>query len=239
MSSVLREHDELQASPPTPIRESRTEHTRHNPPGDCQTAPQCGRDAVLRNYVQIAEPTGKGSFVSSVYGHLVITLEARDARAFLDLALDQMMAKAVALGPRVSDRPQIEGANSAFSLVVHCLGVAEWWLDHAVLGHPSSRERDAEFGASGTIAELESLVEAFRELLPALMDEVAEAPEPRSSYLEAATASFRSWPWTTGSIVVHVIEELFQHAGHVDLTADLLAAEEHTDAKHPLDNEAT
>ena len=168
----------------------------------------------------------------------MIALEARDARAFLDLAFDQMMAKAVILGPSVSDRPHLEGANSAFSLVVHCLGVAEWWLDHAVLGHPSSRDRDAEFGASGTIAELESRVEAFREVLPALMDEVAETPEPRSSYLEAATASIRSWPWTTGSIVVHVIEELFQHAGHVDLTADLLAAEQQTGAGRPLDREA-
>jgi hypothetical protein len=156
----------------------------------------------------------------------MISLEAGDARPFVDLALDRMMVKAVLLGPRVSDRSSLEGANSVFALVVHCVGVADWWLDHVVLGHPSARNRDAEFDASGNVDELAALVGEFQGRLPVLMDQVVATPEPRSADLEAATALFRSWPWTTSAIMLHVIEELFQHAGHVDVTADLLVAED-------------
>ena len=145
--------------------------------------------------------------------------------AFIDLAFDRMMSKGVALGPSVSDSPNLDGANSVFSLVVHCIGVAEWWCGHVILGRPTSRDRDAEFAASGTITELESLVKRFRSELPALIEEVAQTPEPLSSHIESATAEYREWPWTTASIVLHVIEELFQHAGHVDVMADLLTAE--------------
>lgn len=155
----------------------------------------------------------------------MIDLKDSDVAAFVELALDQMMSKAIALGPRVSDRPNLAGSNSVYSLVVHCVAVADWWLDHAVLGHPTERDRDAEFDAAGTTTDLEELVERFRSTLPDLMEQVARTPEPQSSYLESATESFRTWPWTTASILLHVVEELFQHAGHVDITVDLLAGE--------------
>ncbi len=154
----------------------------------------------------------------------MILAASSDAQAFIELALDRMMLKAASLGPRVNDRPDLDGSNSVFSLVVHCLGVAEWWLDHAVLGNPSSRDRDAEFVATGTVADLDGLVEAFRARLPALLEQVAETPAPIGAHLDSVTAPRRTWPWTTASIVLHVVEELFQHAGHVDITADLLAS---------------
>ncbi len=153
----------------------------------------------------------------------MVDLEADDLLAFIDLAFDQMLAKAAALGPRVSERPHLDGANSVFALVVHCVGVTEWWLGHAVLGRASHRDRDAEFASSGTVADLDEVVAQFRSTLPALLDHVVRTPEPRSAYLESRTADDRAWPWTTASICLHVIEELFQHAGHVDITADLLA----------------
>ncbi len=155
----------------------------------------------------------------------MVELGENDVVAFIELALDRMMAKASALGPQVSDRPHLEGSNSVFSLVVHCVGVADWWLDHVIMGRPSARDRDAEFLASGGLADLESLVAEFVSRLPDLAAEAALEPQPRSTYLEPATAPIRTWPWTTASIILHVIEELFQHAGHVDVTADLLALE--------------
>lgn len=132
------------------------------------------------------------------------------------------MSKAAALGTQISDRPDIEGANSVFSLVVHCLEVADWWLDHVVLGNPSARDREGEFESAGPLSELEDRVEVFRTRLPELLDRVAVTPEPAAT--ETATGTSQTWPWTTGSIVLHVVEELFQHAGHVDITADLIAA---------------
>lgn len=149
-------------------------------------------------------------------------MASREARVFIELALGRMMSRA--RGVEVAVRPDLDGANSVYGLVVHCLGVADWWLGHAVLGHATDRDRDAEFEATGTLAELETMVAAFTSRLPDLLDEVAANAVPVSSNLERVTASSREWPWTTASIVLHVVEELFQHAGHVDITADLVLA---------------
>ncbi len=149
-------------------------------------------------------------------------LDRRDVFAFIDLAFDRMLAKAEALGPQVGDRPNLDGSNSAFALISHCIGVTEWWLGHAILGRETHRDRDAEFAASGTVAELRELVEQFRSTLPELVERAVSTPAPASAYLEETTAGDRVWPWTTTSICLHVVEELFQHAGHVDITADLL-----------------
>ena len=46
------------------------------------------------------------------------------------------------------------------SLVVHCCGVAEFWLGHVGVGRPSDRDRDAEFTATASVAELHDLVAA-------------------------------------------------------------------------------
>jgi hypothetical protein len=154
----------------------------------------------------------------------MIDLEEHDVVAFVNLALDRMVTKAVALGPRVSDRPHLDGANSVYSLIVHCIGVTDWWFDHAILGNSSQRDRDAEFDASGTLSDLQRLVGQFRSDLPELVGRVTRAAQPESDYLDSLTAGERAWPWTTASIVLHVIEELFQHAGHVDITADLLSS---------------
>lgn len=152
----------------------------------------------------------------------MVDVDAEDLLAFVNLAFDRMMARADMLGSRVSERPNVDGANSVFALVVHCAGVTEWWLGHAVLGRPTDRDRSAEFAASGTVEELHETVGQLRSRLPMLVEQVVRTPVPESAYLEPATRDDRAWPWTTASICLHVIEELFQHAGHVDLTADLL-----------------
>ena len=149
-------------------------------------------------------------------------VDRNDMIAFVNLAFDRMLDKAEILGSRVRDRPNLDGANSVFAVVVHCMGVTEWWLGHAILGRASDRDRDAELAASGTIADLRRLVAQFRSALPELVELAVNTPVPESAYLEAVTVEKRAWPWTTASICLHVVEELFQHAGHVDITADLL-----------------
>jgi hypothetical protein len=156
----------------------------------------------------------------------VLEVDRDDLLAFIDLAVDRMMAKATLLGPRVSERPDLDGANSVFGLVTHCVGVTEWWLGHVVLGRDSARDRSAEFTATGSVVDLEQLVARFRATLPGLVDEVVSTPVPRSAPVEQLSAGPRPWPWSTASICLHVVEELFQHAGHVDLTTDLLLREQ-------------
>ncbi len=148
-------------------------------------------------------------------------LEATDIQPFIELAFARMMSKATALGDRVSERPNLIDANSVYGLVTHCLGLTEWWLDHVVLGNPTSRDRAAEFSRAGSVADLQTAVEAFIHQLPALLAAVESNRTPVSAELDP-TQSLRTWPWTTNAIVLHVIEELFQHAGHVDISAGLL-----------------
>lgn len=142
-----------------------------------------------------------------------------EIRPFIDLAFERMMSAARKLGGDVNATPDLDGANSVFQLVTHCDAMARWWLDHAVLGNPTTRDRPSEFTASGSRADLDALVSRFQadldSILPAVLDTAVPALSPPDDHE-------RVWPWTTHAIVLHVIEELFQHAGHVDITCDLV-----------------
>ena len=147
-------------------------------------------------------------------------LTPEEARQFVELAFDQMMDKAWRLGDEVAAVPELEGANSVYALIVHCVGVCDFWLDHVVLGTETTRDRAGEFVAVGRVEDLHELVGAFRLRLPDLLARVDRTAEPARPAMDFG----RPWPWTVGAIVVHVIEEVFQHAGHIDITADLLLA---------------
>lgn len=141
-----------------------------------------------------------------------------ETRVFVELAFERMLIKARLLGDDVAVVPDIDGANSVYALVVHCVGLSEFWFDHVVLGAETERDRAGEFVAAGTIADLERLVGEFLHRLPELQAAVHLADEPA----RPADEFVPDWPWTVGAIVLHVIEELFQHAGHIDVTADLV-----------------
>jgi hypothetical protein len=115
--------------------------------------------------------------------------------------------------------PQLPGANSPYALVTHALGALEWWTGHMVCGHPSTRDRDAEFRAGGTVAEAVAAAEAgkarIRSLAPELAAATSIAGTPRTSIpLEG--------DWTIGACLIHAYEELAQHLGHLEITVDLL-----------------
>jgi hypothetical protein len=143
-----------------------------------------------------------------------------EVEVFVELAFEQMLEKARMLGDEVDEVPDVEGANSVFALVVHCVGMCDFWFDHVVLGNATTRNRESEFVAEGSVADLEELVGGFGERLPGLVEGVVDAGAPAAPALRFD----RPWPWTVGAIVLHVIEELFQHAGHVDITTDLVLA---------------
>ncbi len=141
-------------------------------------------------------------------------------RTYLRLAFERLLAVAEGLGDdRVNDRPNGDGTNSVAALVVHCCGLTEFWLGHVVLGRPTERDRDAEFVATATVAELQALVEATLARIDADVDAIAARPGPIENearvFLPAADGS-------DADAVLHVLEELFQHLGHAEATADAL-----------------
>lgn len=121
----------------------------------------------------------------------------------------------------VNQRPPGWGTNSVAGLVVHCCELAPSWFAMPGLGRESHRDRDAEFQAQATVAELRARLEAAAEQTSGLVDEFVAGPT-------VADHPFREFmPGTDrsdGALVLHVLEELFQHLGHMEVTADALAA---------------
>ncbi|MHB2022057.1 MAG: mycothiol transferase [Mycobacteriales bacterium] len=135
--------------------------------------------------------------------------------------LERMLAIAEELGDDcVNEVPSLAGANSAYQIVFHCCGLLEWWTREAALGSQVGRDRDAEFTASGTVADLVDRVATvkrqLREDLPSLDVAAGLRGDPSPHY--ANTPIGRS----VGGVLLHVFEEIAQHHGHLDLTRDLL-----------------
>lgn len=149
-------------------------------------------------------------------------IDRQTAQWYVDTALAKLLSRADELGDDlVSVRPDLEGANSVFALVTHCCGVLEQWGGAIIAGREVARDRSAEFRAEGSIAQLEAMVSAQRSRwLRDLADYDAGAPprvEPRRHDGDPETI-------TQGWVVLHVLEELYQHLGHVEITVDLVRA---------------
>ena len=85
------------------------------------------------------------------------------AGGYVALAFDRMLAVADRLGDdQVNLRPLGAHTNSVAALVTHCCGVCEFWLGHVGLGRETTRDREAEFTSSATVAELHAMAEATR-----------------------------------------------------------------------------
>jgi hypothetical protein len=122
----------------------------------------------------------------------------------------------------VNQRPDGWGTNSVAGLVVHCCELAPSWFEMPGLGRDSTRDRDAEFAAQATVDELRGRIDEAVERTCALVEEFLAGPtvpdHPFRDFLPGGDHS-------DGALVVHVLEELFQHLGHMEVTADALSPE--------------
>ncbi len=149
-----------------------------------------------------------------------MNLETSTADRYVRLAFGQMLEVARRLGDdQVNIRPHGPTTNTVAGLITHCCGVSEYWLGHVGLGRPSDRERDGEFTRKATVAMLEAAVEATTRQITADLPAIergaqSEFAEGRQFLVDRDRSD--------ASLVMHVIEELFQHLGHIDLTADAL-----------------
>ena len=119
--------------------------------------------------------------------------------------------------------PGLPGANTPYQLVFHCCGMLEWWTHEVALGQPVGRDRDGEFTATGTVEQLRARVEQVvsrLELdLPAIDLGASPVGRPSDHYVGTPIAD------TNRGVLLHVLEELAQHHGHLELTRDLLVAQ--------------
>jgi hypothetical protein len=141
----------------------------------------------------------------------------------VDRHLDRMLGIAAGMGDDlVNVRPDLPGANSAYQIVVHCCGMLEWWTREAVLGIDVGRDRDGEFTASGSLAELTARVDGvrrrLREDLATIDLDMPLRGDPSDHYRDTPIGT------SPRGVLLHVFEELAQHHGHLELTRDLVTA---------------
>jgi len=156
-------------------------------------------------------------------GAALVAVPATDYLWFVDRALDEMNAIVEDLGDAlVNRRPAFRDTNSAYVILTHCLGVMEYWGGATVAERPIQRDRVAEFTACGDVAGLlqrsEQARRRLREDLVGLQAgdqpvNVRRDPDEQVPYTE-----------TKGAVLLHVLEELFQHLGQMELTRDALVA---------------
>jgi hypothetical protein len=121
-------------------------------------------------------------------------------------------------------RPPVAGANSPYVILTHCLGVMEYWAGATVAGRSIDRDRDAEFTASGDVAALCHRAEDARERLRHDLSSGFESWSTPGS-VRPNPADPVPYSKTKGAVLLHILEELFQHLGQMEMTRDMLQAE--------------
>jgi hypothetical protein len=152
-----------------------------------------------------------------------LAVAVRDYLWFCDLALGNMATIVEGLGDELANRrPPFPGANSPYVILTHCLGVMEYWGGATIAARPIARDRAAEFTARGPVAPLLHRTEAARRRLAddlSGLDPWTEPANVRRSHDDAVP-----YEETKGAVLLHILEELFQHLGQMELTRDALTA---------------
>ena len=148
-----------------------------------------------------------------------VELSPATTDVYLRRAFTQMLEVADRVGePGINERPLGPETNAIGALIIHCCEVAECWLGHVALLRPTTRQREAEFSRTATLAELHELADAAlaRALLRGDPLHDGRGGDGGRQFLPDGDPS-------DASAVLHVLEELFQHLGHRELAADALA----------------
>jgi Protein of unknown function (DUF664) len=149
--------------------------------------------------------------------------------SYVERAVDQMADIIAGLGDDLANRrPALPGANSPYAILRHCLGVMEYWGGHVVAGRLIQRDRAAEFVASGPVADLVTATKAAKDAFRADVATADPAAPPRSAGRRASGTTQPGMDGdelesrSQGSALLHVLEEVAQHLGQMELTRDVL-----------------
>jgi hypothetical protein len=144
---------------------------------------------------------------------------------FVDDALAKMAGILDDLGDDLANRrPPLEGANSPYAILTHCLGVMEYWGGATIADRAVHRDRSAEFTASGDVAGLIARTESTRERLRA--DLVRFDPMAAAANVVPDPDDPVPYDEAKGAVLLHILEELYQHLGQMEITRDVLLAGE-------------
>ena len=154
-------------------------------------------------------------------------IDPDDFLYFINCALDGMVRIVEELGDgRVNLRPDFPGANSPYAILYHCVGCTNFWIGGLIAGRQVTRDRDAEFQAQGTVADIRQAVVALKNQLQKDItnvqgDQLLAHPDALLP-LQAGTTQQGIRNWRQGKAVIHAYEELSQHHGQMEITRDIL-----------------
>ncbi|WP_299572220.1 DUF664 domain-containing protein [uncultured Williamsia sp.] len=135
--------------------------------------------------------------------------------------LDGLAAVADQIGDeRINVVPPLPQANSGYGIVYHCTQVVLFWAGSVIGGERIPRDRNAEFTATGTVTDLHGALDDVAARLPAWV-EVAVTDgvrDPGAAGSRAATA-------TPEYLLSHLVRELAQHLGQLEITREVLRAD--------------
>ena len=149
-------------------------------------------------------------------------LESGPAESYVRHAFVQMLEVADKLGDElVNKRPPGPDTNAVAALVVHSCELTEFWLGHVGLGRASDRDRESEFSRTATARELHTRVDSTLRQASADLELIAAG---KTQADRTGWQFLRDGDESDGALVLHVLEELYQHLGQMELTADVLLA---------------
>lgn len=142
--------------------------------------------------------------------------------AFLDYYRETMIGKLEGLSEQQARWRPAATANSLISMVQHLAYVENWWFRVCFAGEPETYvfpedDPDADFRVPDerTISDVFAL---YREEYARANDVIKAARSLDEFSAIAARGERRSLRW----ILLHMIEETARHAGHADITRELI-----------------
>ena len=115
-------------------------------------------------------------------------------------------------------RPLPQDTNSVYAILTHIIGVDDFWVRQVITGETLQRDREAEFAASGNLAELVDRWERAWVRTESILGNLT-----RARLLEIRTIPRRPGfaNITLQWIVLHLISHYATHLGHIQLTTQL------------------
>jgi uncharacterized damage-inducible protein DinB len=147
-------------------------------------------------------------------------ISSDDVLDTINRALEGMLKIVEELGDaRVNLRPDLAGANSPYVILAHCVGLTHYWIGGVLAGRQVNRDRDAEFRAQGTVAEIR---QAVRDLQQQLRQDITRVQGDQPIAFALAPRHQHMRDRRQGALLMHAYEELAQHHGQMEITRDLL-----------------
>lgn len=110
-------------------------------------------------------------------------------------------------------RPPAREANSLAAMMSHAVSSAEWWVLSCVGRGPLERDRDAEFAAATDWPAMRARLQRWLAAAEALL--AGMGPEQL-----AAISRHPAGDRMNRRCLLHTVEHLGLHLGHVEITAD-------------------